>query len=404
MSTASTTESPRSVAASLERRDALLAAVDELAAEFEANARQAELDRRLPQAVADRMRDADLFWMKTPLELGGTELHPLHFADVMERIAYHDISAAWATMIGNGTTGVMAGWLPEAGAADLFADDDRPITAGQFTPRGVAVPTEGGYRITGRWGFGSGIGHANWIVGAAIVEGTHDILFFAAPKTDATVYDTWHVAALQGTGSNDYSVDDLFVPEHRTMGAYGAVSTRDGHCFRMPISIFISNEISPMAVGIARRAIDDMVDLAKSTARSLTGVGDLIDRIPFQKALGQALAKWHAARALSRAATQEAYDIVDAGGVIDDDKVADLWARHTYVGELCEELVHDLFRYGGGRVLSLKSPMQRHARNLLGVLQHIHLSDEKFEFAGAAYIRERTGLDGVGDGRRATAG
>ena len=403
MSTAPITDSPTSVAASELRRAPLLAAVDSLAELFESNGRQAELDRRLPQAVADAMREADLFWMKTPLELGGSELHPLHFADVMEQIAYHDISAAWATMIGNGTTGVMAGWLPEAGADDLFAGE-RPITAGQFTPRGVAVPADGGYRITGRWGFGSGIGHANWIVGAAFIEGTHDILFFTAPKSDATVYDVWHVAALQGTGSNDYSVDDLFVPEHRTMGAYGATSSRTGHCFRMPISIFISNEISPMAVGIAKRAIDDMVDLAKSTARSLTGVGDLIDRVPFQKAVGQALAKWHAARALYRAATQEAYDIVDAGGVIDDDKVADLWARHTYVGELCDELVRDLFRYGGGRVLSLKSPMQRHVRNLLGVLQHIHLSDEKFEFAGQAYIRERTGLEGVGGGLRATAG
>lgn len=372
---------------SAERVAPLLAAAKGLAPDFEANSRQAELDRRLPAAVADKMKAAGLFWMKTPLEYGGAELHPLDFADVMEEIAYHDASAAWATMIGNGTTGVMAGWLPEEGVRELFADPAAPpVTAGQFTPRGKAVPVEGGYRVTGRWAFGSGINHATWVIGAAVVEGTNDIIFVCAPKDEVTVHDNWNVAGLQGTGSHDYSMEDVFVPEYRTMNAYAGVAKRGGPLFKEGVLIFISNEISPLVVGVARRAIDDMIDLAQSTTRT---VGALIDRPAFHKAVGQAEAKWHAARALYRGALAEGYAIAEAEGTVDDDTAARLWARHAYVGELCADLVRELFRYGGGRVLSLDHPMQRHLRNLLATLQHIHMTEEKFEFAGLAAIKAR---------------
>jgi len=373
---------------SAERVEPLLAAAKALAPDFEAASRQAELDRRLPAEVSDKMKAAGLFWMKTPLELGGAELHPLDFADVMEEIAYHDASAAWATMIGNGTTGVMAGWLPEEGVRELFADEAAPpVTAGQFTPRGTAVPVDGGYRVTGRWAFGSGINHANWVIGAAVVEGSGDIIFVCVPKDEVTVHDNWNVAGLQGTGSHDYSMADVFVPEYRTMNAYAGIAKRGGALFREGVLIFISNEISPLVVGVARRAIDDMIDLAQATTRT---VGALIDRPAFHKAIGQAEAKWHAARALYREALAEGYALAETEGTVDDGTAARLWARHAYVGELCADLVRELFRYGGGRVLSLDHPMQRHLRNLLATLQHIHMTEEKFEFAGLAAIKART--------------
>jgi alkylation response protein AidB-like acyl-CoA dehydrogenase len=384
---------------SAQRAAPFLAAARSLAPEFEAGGREAELQRRLPESVSDQLKSAGLFWLKSPQSLGGAELDPLDFADVMEEIAYHDASAAWATMIGNGVTGVMSGWLPDEGVAELWADaSERPIVAGQFTPSGVATPVAGGYRITGRWGFGSGIDHSNWVVGAAIVEGKGEVIFFVVPKSEATVLGNWNVAALQGTGSHGYTVTDVLVPKHRTMAAYTATAQRGGPLFREPISIFISNEISPLVIGVAKRALDDIVDHAASTSRSLTGVGGLIDRVPFQKAVGQSLAKWHAARSLYRDAAAESFGIVEAGGVIDDDLVADLWARHTYVAELADELVREVFRYGGGRVLALDNTLQRHVRNLVGALQHIHLSEEKFEFAGAAYIRGRTGHGTGGSG------
>ncbi|MGO2110828.1 MAG: acyl-CoA dehydrogenase family protein [Pseudoclavibacter sp.] len=368
-----------------ERAATMVARARDLGPLLDDAARDAELERRLPERVADALKQAGLYWMKTPTELGGSELDPLGFSDVLEEIAYHDTSAAWSIMVGNGTTGTMAGWLPGDGVDELFGGDRLPIVAGQFTPRGAAIPVDGGYRVTGKWGFGSGIDHADWVVGGCLVEGTGEPIFATVPKGEATVLGNWNAAALQGTGSHDYTIDDVFVPNSRAMAAYGGAPQRGGSIFRQPIMIFISNELSPIVVGVAKRAIDDMIALAGTTTRSLAG--GLPSRASFLKAIGRAEAQWQAARALYRGAALEGYDIVAHGGEIDDGRVAELRARHTLAAELCEELVRDLFRYGGGRVLSVEAPMQRHLRNLLGALQHIYLSEENYELAGAARLK-----------------
>ena len=277
---------------------AVLEAARALGPAFEAATRQAEVERTLPQSVVEQMREAGLFWLKTPKSLGGSELDPVGFCDVVEEIAYHDASAAWAVMIGNGVTGTFAGWLPDEGVEDLFPEGGPlPIMAGQFVPRGVAVAVPGGYRVTGRWSFSSGIMHSSWVAGAARVEGGEpgEEILLCVPKSSATVHDIWFVAGLEGTGSNDFSLEDVFVPASHTRRRADAPPQRGGPLFRQPQSLFVANEITPVAVGIARRALDDIVVLARATVRGATGV-PLIDRAAFQKTLGRAEAKWLAGR------------------------------------------------------------------------------------------------------------
>jgi alkylation response protein AidB-like acyl-CoA dehydrogenase len=100
---------------SRDRAKALVEAITEVGAMFEGAAREAEVERRLPSSVVEVLRDLGLFWLKTPLGLGGSELDPIDFCDVLEHLAYFDASAAWAVMVGNGTTGTFAGWLPDEG-------------------------------------------------------------------------------------------------------------------------------------------------------------------------------------------------------------------------------------------------------------------------------------------------
>jgi alkylation response protein AidB-like acyl-CoA dehydrogenase len=104
----------------------------------------------LPAKTAAALRDMGLFWLKTQAELGGDPLAPLDFCDVIEEFAYADASVAWAAMIGAGCDGLAAGWLPDAGA--VFTDP-LPVIAGQLSPRGTGSPVDGGYVVTGRWGF-----------------------------------------------------------------------------------------------------------------------------------------------------------------------------------------------------------------------------------------------------------
>jgi alkylation response protein AidB-like acyl-CoA dehydrogenase len=367
-----------------------LDAIRERRTDFEAAARRAEEERTLPADIVELMRDLRLFWLKTPKELGGSELAPLEFCDVLEEIAYYDASAAWAAMVGNGTTGTVAGWLPDEGLREVFpetgSEADLPICAGQFIARGKAVPVDGGYVVTGRWGFGSGINHAGWVVAGCAVEGRQDTQIIAVvPKGETTVHDNWYAAGLQGTGSCDYSLTDVFVPAGRVIDRMGSPARRGGDLFSLPPLFFVSNELGPVTVGIARRAVDDMYELANATARRAGGVA-LSERAAFQKDMGRAECRLRAVQVLYRDAVEQTWTAAQASAEEFQALIPRLLAQHTYVVEECTDLVGRIFRYGGGRVLALNHPMQRHLRNLTAVMQHLYISDENYENAGRARL------------------
>ena len=298
---------PPAAAPSRARAAALLEEVRALRPALEAAARPAEAARTLPAAVVAQLREAALFWMKTPAALGGSELDAGDFCAVLEEVAHCDASAAWATMVANGSTGTMAGWLSDEGVAAAFADPaDLPVFAGQFAPRGVAEPVEGGYRVTGRWSFSSGIRHADWVIGSCRVESEPGVeRFVTVRRAEATVHDTWEVAGLQGTGSDDFSLEAVFVPTCQSFDWASATPRRGGALFRQPKVLFVGNELSPVAVGIARRALDDLVDLAGATSRTAAGT-TLAERPVFQRELGRGAARGAAVRALYREAVGEA--------------------------------------------------------------------------------------------------
>ena len=365
-----------------------LDAVRERRANFEAAARSAEEERTLPADMVKLMRDLRLFWLKTPRQLGGSELAPLEFCDVLEEIAYYDASAAWAAMVGNGTTGTAGAWLPEEGLREVFPEDgpELPICAGQFIARGRAVPADGGYAVTGRWGFGSGINHADWVVGGCVVAGTEgEEIIAVVPKSETTVHDNWYVAGLQGTGSCDFSLTDVFVPNRRVLKRLLEPGRRGGDLYRLPPLLFVSNELSPVAVGIARRAVDDMYELARATTRKVGGVS-LGERAAFHKDMGRAEARLRAVEVLYRDAVARTWATAAEGLDALQPLVPRLLAQHTYVVEECTDLVARIFRYGGGRVLALSHPMQRHVRNLTAIMQHLYISDENYEQAGQSRL------------------
>jgi indole-3-acetate monooxygenase len=379
-------------------RDELLAGIRASREKFESAGGRAEELRTLPHDAVGLLRGLGLFWLKTPAELGGTPLSPGEFCDVIEELAYVDTSTAWAAMIGAGCNGLTGGWLPEDGARRIFdaADGVRPVVAGQLAPRGSGDPVRGGYLVSGRWGFSSGIVHADWLIGAfkpdrgeqggagsddeAAPSGFPLMIVFLVPKDQAEVIDNWHVAGLQGTGSLDFSLDGVFVPAEMTY-QLGAPAVRGGDLFRLGMPAFVSNEVPPLAVGLARRALDDMTELATHTAR-FPGGPTVSERAVFHKELGRAETRIKAARAVHREAMAQAWDAAVAGTVPGEDIQLAVTTASIYAVETCTDVVSDLFRYGGGRVLALSNPMQRHLRNVLAARQHIALSEEHYEAAG----------------------
>jgi alkylation response protein AidB-like acyl-CoA dehydrogenase len=387
-----------------ELRDELLAGIRANREKFESAGDRAEELRTLPHDAVAILRSLGLFWLKTPAELGGTPLSPLEFSDVIEELAYVDTSTAWAAMIGAGCNGLAGGWLPEEGARQVFgagADDTapggvRPVVAGQLAPRGTGHPVRGGYLVSGRWGFSSGIVHADWLIGAFKPDGEEPgppdgedgaagtgfgrMVVFLVPKAQAEVIDNWHVAGLQGTGSLDFSVDGIFVPSELTYDL-GTAAVRGGDLFRLGMPAFVSNEVPPLAIGLARRALDDMTELATHTAR-FPGGPTVSERAVFHKELGRAETRIRAARAIHREAMAAAWESAVAGTVPGEQLQLAVTTASIYAVETCAEVVTDLFRYGGGRVLALSNPMQRHLRNVLAARQHLALSEEHYETAG----------------------
>jgi indole-3-acetate monooxygenase len=404
-----------------ELRDELITGIRASRERFESAGDRAEELRTLPHDAVGTLRSLGVFWLKTPAELGGTPLPPVEFSDVIEELAYVDTSTAWAAMIGAGCNGLAGGWLPEAGAQRIFtpggdgtgatgtgtapgvAGAARPVIAGQLAPRGTGHRVAGGYLVTGRWGFSSGIVHADWLIGAfkpdgagpgadsgassgtggesgAAETGFGRMVVFLVPKTQAEVIDNWHVAGLQGTGSLDFSVDGVFVPEELTYDL-GIPAVRGGDLFRLGMPAFVSNEVPPLAIGLARRALDDMTDIATHTAR-FPGGPTVSERPVFHKELGRAETRIRAARAVHHEAMAAAWEAAVGGAVPGEELQLAVTTASVYAVETCAEVVSDLFRFGGGRVLALANPMQRHLRNVLAARQHLALSEENYEIAG----------------------
>jgi indole-3-acetate monooxygenase len=283
------------------------------------------------------------------------------------------------------------------------------VVAGQLAPRGVGTPVKGGYLVHGRWGFSSGIVHADWLLGAFRPDGDGNgsvtgagpgsgageggdggtgfgrMIVFAVPKSKAEVIDNWHVAGLQGTGSLDFSVDSVFIPEEMTYDLTGPPARGDA-LFRLGMPAFVSNEVPPLCVGLARRAIDDMTELATHTAR-FPGGPTVSERAVFHKELGRAETKVRAARAVHREAMAAAWETALSGSTPAEEQQLAVTTASVFAVETAVEVVSDLFRYGGGRVLALTNPMQRHVRNALAARQHLALSEEHYEAAGRFLIQ-----------------
>jgi alkylation response protein AidB-like acyl-CoA dehydrogenase len=188
-----------------------------------------ESGRRLPEPLVEAMSRAGIFRIAMPRAWGGPEMSPLDQIELMEIIALADPSAAWCASILS-DSGFYAGFLGDEVARKLFPSLDARC-AGMLAPVGRAEIVSGGYRVSGHWAFGSGCLHATHLTGGCLVtqDGQPILEENGFPRwrvmifdpADVEITDTWHVTGLAGSGSNDYSVADTFVPEEHTFHALG---------------------------------------------------------------------------------------------------------------------------------------------------------------------------------------
>src|SRR5918911_2839392 len=246
-----------------------------VADQIRCTAAEAEAMRRLPDEFMRQLKDAGLFSIYTPKEFGGLDLPLPQALRVVEEVARHDGSTGWLVALGLANA-VFPAMLAEASAPRVLGNGAALIPAAPaFGVR--AVPVEGGYRLTGRWGYNSGAPNADWIAAPVTIfdgdqprmgESGAEAVFAFLPPSAVEIIDTWYVTGLRATGTQDLRVDNVYVPEemvgHATMGPIGPVLhlRRDNVIARIPFfSLAGLAQVPPVVLGLARRAIEEFRQL-----------------------------------------------------------------------------------------------------------------------------------------------
>jgi alkylation response protein AidB-like acyl-CoA dehydrogenase len=371
----------------------LVAAARALAPAIRAAAPAIERERRLPDEIVKAMKEAGVFRMTMPRSLGGPEADPLTQLEVVEALSAADGSVGWVAMIGS-DGGFYCAHLAEPVARELYRDRDA-VTASVLVPRGRAERVAGGYRVSGRWAFGSSCLHADWFVGGSLVfedgrpardAAGHPVAVMTYfPASACEIFDTWRTTGLAGSGSHDWGVRDAFVPAERAFD-FMAKPRDPSPLYAFPWFVLANSPGVPL--GIARAAIDTLCELAAH--KVVPPKGTLLREDVFvQAAIARAEAALGSARAYLFESLAELWAAVCAGGAptLRQRAVFRLATIHAY--RAARDAVQLMYEAGGGDALYATSPLDRQWRDVTTVAQHALVNARGYGEVGRALL----GLD-----------
>lgn len=348
-------------------------------------------DRRLPDGVFRALAEAGLFRLWLPSAMGGAELSPTDFMHVVEAASAIDGSIGWLIANGGGMSRV-AGYLPKPVASEWFAD---PYTfiASATGAVGSAEPVTGGYRVTGRWPFGSGSAHANRFMGLATVRDASNnnrppICFYFG-REQVTIHDTWQVSGLRGTGSSDFEVKNAFVRTEHTHDFLAPLPSQPGAIYKIPgLSIFPWS-ITGAPLGIASGTIAAFTKNATQKKIRLGTTVQLQDREMLQAAVGRSKAIIGAARAFLKEAMTELLAALDE----DQNRLmrarANLRIACAYAAEGSSSIVQMLSTEAGAGAIFESNVLERATRDINAAVKHVAMSPQSYIVAGRLHL----GLD-----------
>lgn len=377
----------------LAKREKLLAAVEEISGTLRKYADKSEDISTLAPEIVEALKGAGMLKLKVPKEYGGLEVDPVTDASVLEALAYHDMTSAWCSMVGNTTVSALAVFLKKPVADKIFANGI-PTGAVSFFPAGRAKREKGGYRVSGRWRFGSAIRHAEWVMGGTIIEnepgneGPPQVIFSVFPIGDVTIHDNWDdVIGLKGTGSCDFSVENYFLPED--MGFVWDLlkpePLRGGPSYKQPPFMYVSKEHGSVAIGAARRSLDEVIKLAQTTRGQFRSSG-LGDRQVFQRFVGESDLKLRSARALMHDTYEEIWAKLNAGMPATEADIAACRSSALYATDVAIHVVTQCFHFGGNTALHGPHVIERNWRDVNTAGLHQMVSDTSYENHGRSKL------------------
>ncbi|MCX4790883.1 MULTISPECIES: 3-hydroxy-9,10-secoandrosta-1,3,5(10)-triene-9,17-dione monooxygenase oxygenase subunit [unclassified Streptomyces] len=275
----------------LESVRALLPAIAE-------RARNTDESRQVPEKTIRELVDAGVFRMLQPRRYGGLEGDPVDFYEVVRAISAVCCSTGWVASV-LGVHPWQLGLFDRQAQDEVWGEDQDTLVSSAYAPVGRLTPVEGGYRLSGRWSFSSGCGHAAWALLGALVVGAHgrpvDFMTVLVPRCDYRIEDVWDVVGLRGTASNDIVVEPVFVPAHRVIRNYEQAQLKGpgqkvnpGPLYRLPFGAVFTSAITAPVIGAVAGGYDAYISSMKERVRLSLGGGRFVEDPFAQVAIARA--------------------------------------------------------------------------------------------------------------------
>ena len=364
-----------------------------------------EREQRLSPEVVERLHAAGFYRMVIPRALGGLQVDPLTYTRAVELLAEGAGSVGW-NVANNGIGQLVTLGLPDEGVHEIYADGATVIAGTAVQGGGQAVPVEGGYRVNGHWTFGSGCRESTWMLASFQIlddgqprrrpDGGSLYWRGVFPRDEAQVIDgSWDVAGLRGTGSFDWTVKDVFLPERRTMPHVGVPvdnqwSRWPGITYALPSQAWIGPHHSSVITGIARAGIEALIKLAgEKTPRGRSGM--LCENPQVQEAVGRADVILNAGRNYRSAMIAELWRTIAAGDETTLEQRARCRLASTYAADSAREAMDLMYRWGGSTSFKRQSRLAECWRDLHVVGQTVTVGPEWYPIGGRALLGMETG-------------
>jgi len=372
----------------------IVAAVRELVPQVLAMRDECEALRRVPASMVEALAEAGLLQMYMPRAMGGPEVPPLTAFRVIEEVSRADGSIGWCTMIATAVSNSL-GWLDPQVARSIAGQPADARLAGSIRPQGRARRVDGGYRIEGHWDFASGVNHARWLQCPCVLwdgdkpmrtpSGAARTRSFLIPAEKATILDTWRVVGLRGTGSHDFTVADVFVPDNHSC-SNSEPPTQKGPLYDPRLFlIWVWTATVGNAMGIARGALDAFGELAGSKGTT-TSTTLLRDRPLVQTRVAEAEAILSGARAYVLAAVGDLWGRIGRGERDLDAAIVQARLAITHGMHEAARSVDLVFHAAGTNAVYERNPLERPFRNIHVALQHGAALPAHMESAGKALL------------------
>ncbi len=365
-----------------------------LAKKVAAVTEQIDSERRIPEEVTNEIKDKGLFRLLMPKSLGGAELAHPDFLKIVDIFARVDGSTAWCVNQNNVFASYSSTRVTDETAREIWSDWRNVVTNGPPTSASVAIPVDGGYRLTGRWNFSSGSPHATWIaaltpVGEPVTDQDPSrdrtkLRTLLVPKSEVKMVDIWDVSGLRGTGSLGFEINDLFVPEAHTFDP-NTDSHENGPLYMIPTTLLFAAGFSTVALGVARAGLDAALDLA---GRKVQGQDNqlLRNRLTTQREVGEAEAIWNSAKAFLWDSATAVWDSAEATRSLTLEERVRLRLAATFGIRQAAKVVDVAYNLSGSSAIFASNPVQRRYQDVHVITQQIQGRQTHYDDAGKFYL------------------